>query len=171
MKEAYKHLIVGGCLVLAFLVCWPISNINASEERVLQVTLNNSNQDEGMSTFNQSSTTSTPTSQRSSENITALVEGIAGLQRSEGETGEFIGSALRLGLVEVVYESPTIVVLKANALTSEAAFDISAARNNVNLWIIIDLLRNDLGYNLDKLVVNGLGTGDNQDRFYVVMTK
>jgi hypothetical protein len=58
-----------------------------------------------------------------------------------------------------------MVVLHGNALGP------AAIENNVNLWKAVDLLRNDHGYNLDTVVINGLGSSENPDRFYVVMTK
>lgn len=76
---------------------------------------------------------------------------------------QFPSSALD-GIVLVDYESPTMIVMEGDAITVGRMF-------NTNLWKAVDLLRNDYGYNLDKVVVNGLGTSANPDRFYIVMTK
>ncbi len=65
---------------------------------------------------------------------------------------------------QVIYQSPTTVVLRGEALTT-------LLENNVIFWKAVDLLKNDYGYALDKLVVNGPGTENNPERFYAVMTK
>lgn len=77
---------------------------------------------------------------------------------------EFMPTAMLEGLVFVNYESPTIVVLHGDALST-------ASNYNTNLWKAVDLLRNDHGYNLDKVLINGLGTDANPERFVIVMTK
>ena len=93
------------------------------------------------------------TSERPRGNISTLIEQqIPGTQQ------------IPEGFVYVLYESPTTVVLKGDSLTIVGEY-------NTNLWKAVDMLQNDHGYNLDKVVVNGLGTRDNPDRFYIVMTK
>lgn len=93
------------------------------------------------------------TSERPRGNISTLIEQqIPGTQQ------------IPEGFVYVLYESPTTVVLKGDSLTVLGEY-------NTNLWKAVDMLQNDHGYNLDKVVVNGLGTRDNPDRFYIVMTK
>lgn len=93
------------------------------------------------------------TSERPKGNISRLIE-----QLSPGT------EQIPEGFVYVVYESPTTVVLKGDALTVVGEY-------NTILWKAVDLLENNHGYNLDQVVVNGLGSKDNPDRFYIVMTK
>jgi hypothetical protein len=75
--------------------------------------------------LNQSSTSTSITTEPETPkgNITRLIE------------QEFEGSGIRYGFVYVMYESPTIVVLKADALTPVVA------EYNINLWKAVDLLR------------------------------
>jgi hypothetical protein len=69
-----------------------------------------------------------------------------------------------IGDVTVFYDGNNTIVLNGDALTSTAA-------RNEKFWAAIELLEHDLGYKLDKLVVNGIGSEANPERFYVIMTK
>ena len=42
---------------------------------------------------------------------------------------------------------------------------------NPVLWKVIEMLKQEFGYSIDNIAVNGLGSRDNPDRLYVVMTK
>jgi hypothetical protein len=66
--------------------------------------------------------------------------------------------------VDVYYQSNQTIVLQGDALTS-------ARESNKEFWKAIDLVEHDFGYKLDKVVVNGIGSEPNPDRFYVIMTK
>lgn len=77
---------------------------------------------------------------------------------------EFMSNAIIEGEVFVNYESPTTIVLHGDALSPALYY-------NTNLWKAVDLLRNDHGYKLNKVLINGLGTDANPERFVIVMTK
>jgi hypothetical protein len=38
-------------------------------------------------------------------------------------------------------------------------------------WKAIEILEHNFGYKLDKLVINGLGSEANPERFYAALTK
>ena len=110
----------------------------------------------GGSLISSNQTESTSVSSEPKGNISRLIE---------QEFGRPESPSVRFGLVFVIYESPTMVVLHGDALGP------GAIENNINLWKAVDLLRNDYGYNLDNVVVNGIGSSENPDRFYIIMTK
>ena len=67
--------------------------------------------------------------------------------------------------VDVYYQSNETVVLKGYAET------FITGKPNIYLWQAVDLLKHQFGYKLDKVLVNGLGSEANPERFYVIMTK
>ena len=68
------------------------------------------------------------------------------------------------GLVFVVYESPTMVILYGDLLTFGLTY-------NQNLWKAAELLRNDYGYDIIDTLVSGIGSDANPERFYVILEK
>lgn len=89
-------------------------------------------------------------------------------------------------VANVVYQSNMLVVLRGDVLiphylnpisnTSLSSADESGAsaddlEYNPVLWKVIEMLKQEFGYSIDNIAVNGLGSRDNPDRLYVVMTK
>jgi hypothetical protein len=89
-------------------------------------------------------------------------------------------------VANVVYQSNMLVVLRGDILiphylnpinnTSLSSTDESGAsaddlEYNPVLWKVIEMLKQEFGYSIDNIAVNGLGSRDNPDRLYVVMTK
>jgi hypothetical protein len=67
--------------------------------------------------------------------------------------------------VDVYYQGNETVVLKGyaqNPITGEP---------NTKLWQAVESLKHQFGYKLDKVLVNGLGSEANPERFYVILTK
>ena len=85
----------------------------------------------------------------------------------------------------VVYQSNMLVVLRGDILIphylnpisntslseGESAADTSDLEYNPVIWKVIEMLKQEFGYSIDNIVVNGIGSRDNPDRLYVVMTK
>jgi hypothetical protein len=85
----------------------------------------------------------------------------------------------------VVYQSNMLVVLRGDILiphylnpisntslsegeSSPNAYDLEY---NPVIWKVIEMVKQEFGYSIDNIVVNGLGIRDNPDRLYVIMTK
>jgi hypothetical protein len=85
----------------------------------------------------------------------------------------------------VVYQSNMLVVLRGDILIphylnpisntslseGESAPDAGDLEYNPVIWRVIEMLKQEFGYSIDNIVVNGIGSRDNPDRLYVVMTK
>jgi hypothetical protein len=63
--------------------------------------------------------------------------------------------------LEVIYESPNMAVLKSQ----------STKKTPTDFWKAIDILKRDYGFNLDKLVIKGIGSEMNPEIYYGVMFK
>lgn len=88
-------------------------------------------------------------------------------------------------VANVVYQSNMLVVLRGDILiphylnpisnTSLSADESDASADDLEynpvLWKVIEILKQEFGYSIDNIAVNGLGSRDNPDRLYVVMTK
>ena len=88
-------------------------------------------------------------------------------------------------VANVVYQSNMLVVLRGDILiphylnpisnTSLSADESDASADDLEynpvLWKVIEMLKQEFGYSIDNIAVNGLGSRDNPDRLYVVMTK
>jgi len=88
-------------------------------------------------------------------------------------------------VANVVYQSNMLVVLRGDILiphylnpisnTSLSADELGASADDLEynpvLWKVIEMLKQEFGYSIDNIAVNGLGSRDNPDRLYVVMTK
>ena len=88
-------------------------------------------------------------------------------------------------VANVVYQSSMLVVLRGDILiphylnpisnTSLSADESDASAEDLEynpvLWKVIEILKQEFGYSIDNIAVNGLGSRDNPDRLYVVMTK
>jgi hypothetical protein len=97
---------------------------------------------------------------------------------------EKIGESASLA-ANVVYQSNMFVVLRGDILiphylnpisNTSLSEDESAAgaddlEYNPVIWKVIEMLKQEFGYSIDNIVVNGIGSRDNPDRLYVVMTK
>jgi hypothetical protein len=53
----------------------------------------------------------------------------------------------------------------------ESAADAGDLEYNPVIWKVIEMLKQEFGYSIDNIVVNGLGSRDNPDRLYVIMIK
>jgi hypothetical protein len=85
----------------------------------------------------------------------------------------------------VVYQSNMLVVLRGDILIphylnpisntslseGESAADAGDLEYNPVIWKVIEMLKQEFGYSIDNIVVNGLGSRDNPDRLYVIMIK
>ena len=88
-------------------------------------------------------------------------------------------------VANVVYQSNMLVVLRGDILiphylnpisnTSLSADESDASADDLEynpvLWKVIEMLKQEFGYSIDNIDVNGIGSRDNPDRLYVVMTK
>jgi hypothetical protein len=88
-------------------------------------------------------------------------------------------------VANVVYQSNMLVVLRGDILiphylnpinnTSLSADESDASADDLEynpvVWKVIEMLEQEFGYSIDNIAVNGLGSRDNPDRLYVVMTK
>jgi hypothetical protein len=98
---------------------------------------------------------------------------------------EKIGESASLA-ANVIYQSNMFVVLRGDILiphylnpisNTSLSEDESAAAGaddleyNPVIWKVIEMLKQEFGYSIDNIVVNGIGSRDNPDRLYVVMTK
>jgi hypothetical protein len=85
----------------------------------------------------------------------------------------------------VVYQSDMLVVLRGDILiphylnpisntslsAGESGADAADLEYNPVIWKVIEMLKQEFGYSIDNIVVNGIGSRDNPDRLYVIMTK
>jgi len=88
-------------------------------------------------------------------------------------------------VANVVYQSNMLVVLRGDILiphylnaisnTSLSGDESGASADDLEynpvLWKVMEILKQEFGYSIDNIAVNGLGSRDNPDRLYVVMTK
>ena len=121
--------------------------------------------------------------------FTLTSAGIAFAQKSlpddlEVYIDEKIGEHASL-VANIVYQSNMLVVLRGDILiphylnpisnTSLSADESDASADDLEynpvLWKVIEMLKQEFGYSIDNIAVNGLGSRDNPDRLYVVMTK
>ena len=98
----------------------------------------------------------------------------------DGKIGEQASLA-----ANVVYQSNMLVVLRGDILiphylnpisntslsASESGADAADLEYNPVIWKVIEILKQEFGYSIDNMVVNGIGSRDNPDRLYVIMTK
>lgn len=102
----------------------------------------------------------------------------------EAYIDEKIGEHASLA-ANVVYQSNMLVVLRGDILIphylnpisntslleGESAADAGDLEYNPVIWKVIEMVKQEFGYSIDNIVVNGIGSSDNPDRLYVVMTK
>ncbi len=69
---------------------------------------------------------------------------------------------------DVIYQSPTTVVLEGEKLSVNASQ--GGYVNNEFLWQGVDLVK-QYGYEIDSVATSGLGTRDNPTSFHVIMSK
>jgi len=81
-----------------------------------------------------------------------------------------LGSNFTTNLV-IVYQSPTMVVLKGDLVSASPGTSLFKTNYNNVFWHAIEILRQEFGFNLDKLLVNGFGSVINPERMYAVMIK
>ena len=88
-------------------------------------------------------------------------------------------------VANVVYQSNMLVVLRGDILIphylnpinntslseDESGTSADDLEYNPVIWKVIEMLKQEFGYSIDNIAVNGLGSRDNPDRLYVVMTK
>jgi len=81
-----------------------------------------------------------------------------------------LGSNYTANLV-IIYQSPMMVVLKGDLVSSSPGTSLFKTNYNKVFWHGIEILRQEFGFTLDKLVVNGFGSVINPERMYAVMVK
>jgi hypothetical protein len=81
-----------------------------------------------------------------------------------------LGSNYTANLV-IIYQSPMMVVLKGDLASSSPGTSLFKTNYNNVFWHGIEILRQEFGFTLDKLVVNGFGSVINPERMYAVMVK
>jgi hypothetical protein len=81
-----------------------------------------------------------------------------------------LGSNYTANLV-IIYQSPMMVVLKGDLVSSSPGTSLFKTNYNNVFWHGIEILRQEFGFTLDKLVVNGFGSVINPERMYAVMVK
>ena len=72
---------------------------------------------------------------------------------------------LKIPLVEVEYQSDSLVVLKAD----EDTF-LTTNGTLTPFWNAVDIVKH-YGYSLDEITTSGMGSQGNPTRFYAVMSK
>ena len=81
-----------------------------------------------------------------------------------------LGSNYTANLV-IIYQSPMMVVLKGDLVSASPGTSLFKTNYNNVFWHGIEILRQEFGFTLDKLVVNGFGSVINPERMYAVMVK
>ena len=81
-----------------------------------------------------------------------------------------LGSNYTANLI-IIYQSPMMVVLKGDLVSASPGSSYFKTNYNDVFWHGIEILRQEFGYTLDKLVVNGFGSVINPERMYAVMIK
>jgi hypothetical protein len=81
-----------------------------------------------------------------------------------------LGSNYTANLI-IIYQSPMMVVLKGDLVSASPGPSLFKTNYNNVFWHGIEILRQEFGFTLDKLVVNGFGSVINPERMYAVMVK
>lgn len=81
-----------------------------------------------------------------------------------------LGSNYTANLV-IIYQSPMMVVLKGDLVSASPGSSYFKTNYNDVFWHGIEILHQEFGFALDKLVVNGFGSVINPERMYAVMIK
>ena len=81
-----------------------------------------------------------------------------------------LGSNYTANLI-IIYQSPMMVVLKGDLVSASPGASLFKTNYNNVFWHGIEILRQEFGFTLDKLVVNGFGSVINPERMYAVMVK
>ncbi|MGA7005879.1 MAG: hypothetical protein WBY28_02285 [Nitrososphaeraceae archaeon] len=81
-----------------------------------------------------------------------------------------LGSNYSANLI-IIYQSPMMVVLKGDLVSASPGSSYFKTNYNDVFWHGIEILHQEFGFALDKLVVNGFGSVINPERMYAVMIK
>ncbi|MGA8563179.1 MAG: hypothetical protein WB587_00355 [Nitrososphaeraceae archaeon] len=81
-----------------------------------------------------------------------------------------LGSNYSANLI-IIYQSPIMVVLKGDLVSASPGSSYFKTNYNDVFWHGIEILHQEFGFALDKLVVNGFGSVINPERMYAVMIK
>ena len=81
-----------------------------------------------------------------------------------------LGSNYTANLI-IIYQSPMMVVLKGDLVSASPGSSYFKTNYNDVFWHGIEILHQEFGFALDKLVVNGFGSVINPERMYAVMIK
>ena len=71
----------------------------------------------------------------------------------------------------IIYQSPMMVVLKGDLVSASPSTSMFKTNYNNVFWHAIEILRQEFGFTLDKLVINGFGSVINPERMYAVLIK
>ena len=81
-----------------------------------------------------------------------------------------LGSNYTANLI-IIYQSPMMIVLKGDLVSASPGSSYFKTNYNDVFWHGIEILHQEFGFALDKLVVNGFGSVINPERMYAVMIK
>ena len=81
-----------------------------------------------------------------------------------------LGSNYTANLI-IIYQSPIMVELKGDLVSASPGSSYFKTNYNDVFWHGIEILHQEFGFALDKLVVNGFGSVINPERMYAVMIK
>ena len=72
--------------------------------------------------------------------------------------------------VEVVYESPTTIMLSGELLSTISP-ESTIGFFNSGIWAAMDLLKNQYGFKVQQVMTSGQGSVGNPTKVYILMTK
>jgi hypothetical protein len=72
--------------------------------------------------------------------------------------------------VDVVYESPTTIMLSGELLSTISPESTTGFFNS-GIWAAMDLLKNDYGFKVQQVMTSGVGSVGNPTNVYILMTK
>ena len=73
--------------------------------------------------------------------------------------------------VEVVYESPTTIMLSGELISSISPGESTSGVFNSGIWAAMDLLKNQYGFKVQQVMTSGQGSVGNPTQVYILMTK
>ena len=72
--------------------------------------------------------------------------------------------------VDVVYESPTTIMLSGELLSTISPESTTGFFNS-GIWAAMDLLKNEYGFKVQQVMTSGMGSVGNPTNVYILMTK
>ena len=84
-------------------------------------------------------------------------------------SGGYMQSANK-SVVEVVYESPTTIMLSGELIATFAPDSTSGVFNS-GIWAAMDLLKSQYGFKIQQVMTSGQGSVGNPTTIFILMTK